>query len=75
MVSRYFGWQKFGLIYGIMFAGFTAGAANGPLLLGIFFENTGNYNMALTVLAFIAVITALSTFLLPQFPASDVPQE
>ena len=75
MVSRYFGWQKFGLLYGIMFAGFTAGAANGPLLLGVFYENTGNYNMALMILALIAVITALSTFLLPQFPVSDDLQE
>jgi MFS family permease len=49
-VSRYFGLHAFGEIYGYALAAFGLGAVVGPLLMGMSFDATGSYRLALTVL-------------------------
>jgi nitrate/nitrite transporter NarK len=46
-LSRYFGLRAFGEIYGYTFAAVTLGAAVGPLLMGVSFDATGSYSLAL----------------------------
>src|SRR5262249_57360111 len=49
LVSRYFGLRAFGEIYGYAFAAFTLGGVAGPLFIGVSFDATGSYGLALSV--------------------------
>jgi MFS family permease len=49
LVSRYFGLRAYGEIYGCIFAVFTVGTGLGPVLMGMSFDATQSYNVALTV--------------------------
>jgi MFS family permease len=57
-VSRYFGLRAFGEIYGYAFAAFGLGAMVGPLLMGMSFDATGSYRLALGVFVAITLIAA-----------------
>jgi nitrate/nitrite transporter NarK len=46
-ISRYFGLRAFGEIYGYTFAAVTLGGAVGPLVMGMSFDATGSYSLAL----------------------------
>ena len=46
-ISRYFGLRAFGEIYGSIFAAVTLGGAIGPLVMGMSFDFTGSYSLAL----------------------------
>jgi nitrate/nitrite transporter NarK len=56
-ISRYFGLRAFGEIYGYTFAAVTLGAAVGPLVMGVSFDATGSYSLALISFA-VATFTA-----------------
>ncbi len=56
-ISRYFGLRAFGEIYGYTFAAVTLGAALGPLVMGVSFDATGSYSLALISFA-VASFTA-----------------
>ena len=56
-ISRYFGLRALGEIYGYTFAAVTLGAAVGPLVMGVSFDATGSYSMAL-ILFTVASFTA-----------------
>jgi MFS family permease len=56
-ISRYFGLRAFGEIYGYTFAAVTLGAAVGPLVMGVSFDATGSYSLALIAFA-VATFTA-----------------
>lgn len=56
-ISRYFGLRAFGEIYGYTFASVTLGAAVGPLVMGVSFDATGSYGLALLSFA-VATFTA-----------------
>jgi MFS family permease len=56
-ISRYFGLRAFGEIYGSTFAAVTLGAAIGPLVMGVSFDATGSYSLALISFA-VATFTA-----------------
>ena len=47
LTSRYFGLKAFGEIYGWLFGAFAFGAVLGPLLMGLVFDATGSYRLAL----------------------------
>ena len=49
MVSRYFGLRAYGAIYGCLFAIFTVGTGLGPVLMGVSFDRTRSYDLALAV--------------------------
>jgi len=57
-VSRYFGLHAFGEIYGYAFAAFGLGAVIGPLLMGMSFDATGSYRLALWVFVATTLIAA-----------------
>jgi MFS family permease len=65
LVSRHFDPGSFGVIYGLMFALFTIGAANGPLLLAQFHLHWGRYDPGLYMYALLAALCTLLSFLLP----------
>jgi MFS family permease len=50
-ISRYFGLRTLGEIYGYAFAAITLGAAVGPLVMGVSFDATGSYSLALVSFA------------------------
>jgi predicted MFS family arabinose efflux permease len=50
LVSRYFGLRAYAEVYGCIFAIFTVGTGLGPVLMGMSFDATRSYNVALTVL-------------------------
>jgi MFS family permease len=58
LVSRYFGLRAFGEIYGYAFAAFTLGGVVGPLLMGVAFDSTGSYGLALSVFVMATLIAA-----------------
>ena len=61
-ISRYFGLRVFGEIYGYTFASVTLGAAVGPLVMGVSFDATGSYSLALISFA-VASFTAAGLML------------
>jgi predicted MFS family arabinose efflux permease len=68
LVSRYFGPKAYGIIYGIMFAGFQLGASVGPPALGKYYVLNGNYISALWGLAVLAFIAAALVAALGKYP-------
>jgi cyanate permease len=56
-ISRYFGLRALGEIYGYAFAAITLSAALGPLVMGLSFDATGSYSLALISFA-VATFTA-----------------
>jgi MFS family permease len=58
MTSRYFGLKRFGMIYGWLFAIFTAGSALGPYILGVTFEAYRSYTPALIGFGVLLVIAS-----------------
>ena len=61
-ISRYFGLRALGEIYGYTFAAVTLGAAVGPLVMGVSFDATGSYSLALISFA-VASVTAAGLML------------
>ncbi|WP_404476664.1 MFS transporter [Novosphingobium sp. BL-52-GroH] len=49
LVSRYFGMRHYGVIYGVNLSIFALGAGIGPSLAGLSFDQTGNYDQAMTI--------------------------
>ncbi len=66
--SRYFGPRAFGLIYGIMFAAFQLGSMVGAPLMGLYYDQAGDYIGALWVVAGIVVIGTILIALLGPYP-------
>ncbi len=69
LVSRYFGTQHFGVLYGGLFSVFTIGAANGPLLIAYLYETQSGYDLALLILTLATLLICGLTFLMPKFPS------
>ena len=49
LLSRYFGLRSFARLYGFLFMLFAIGSGVGPYLMGLTFDLTGSYNVALTI--------------------------
>ena len=64
LVSRNFPRGSFGAVYGVMFALFTVGAANGPLIFAKLKLALGTASPGLWLFAGLAAISALTSFLL-----------
>lgn len=63
LVAHHFGLSSFGRIFGWLYGAFAFGAVFGPLLMGVVFDATGSYHLALTILI-PATITG-TTLMLP----------
>lgn len=69
--SRYLGLKSFGEIYGYLFAAFMLGSGAGPYVMGIAFDKTGNYGVALAglcvaLLVASALMAKLGAYVYPQ---------
>jgi MFS family permease len=58
LMSRLFGLGNFAQIYGFGISAFTAGAALGPIIAGLFHDHTGGYGDAFYLFAAFAVIAS-----------------
>ena len=75
LTSRYFGLRRFGQLYGLLFAIFTAGPAIGPYLMGLSFVRLHSYAPALILFSLaLAVASALILCLGSyRYPATSLP--
>lgn len=71
LVARYFRLRQYGLIYGIMYSGFSASAAFGPAVAGFIFDATRSYDIALVGGAVLMVLATIVFLCLPQYPVRD----
>jgi MFS family permease len=69
LVARYFGVQRYGLIYGLLYSCFSASAALGPTVGGFVFDITGTYRVALIGSAVTMLASSSIMLLLPSYPA------
>jgi len=75
LVSRYFGIRHYGEIYGYIFAIFTIGSGLGPYVMGLNFDQTGSYSVALgtfcgMLIVASATILSLGPYRYPAKPAA-----
>ena len=71
LTSRYFGVDKFGRIYGILFASFLIGTSLGPYAFGLSYEAYGSYREVLMTAVIVIIISAAMTLLLPPYNTAD----
>ena len=73
LVGRYFGLKRYGELYGYIFAVFSIGSGVGPYLLGLTFDRTGNYKLAVLGSCALLVIASglVATLGAYRYPASD----
>jgi MFS family permease len=73
LTSRYFGLRRFGQLYGLLFAIFTAGPAIGPYLMGLSFVRLHSYAPALILFSLaLGIASALVLCLGPyKYPATS----
>jgi MFS family permease len=67
LITRYFGVASFGLVYGILFAAFLAGASLGPVVFASLFGYFGSYVNILGISTCILIATSLSMFFFPKY--------
>ena len=70
LVTRYFGLNSFGMVYGVLFAAFLGGVSTGPLAFGRLFDFYGSYVNILSICALMMVLTAVSMMMLPKYKTS-----
>jgi MFS family permease len=58
LIAHHFGLSSFGRIFGWLYGAFAFGAVLGPLLMGIVFDTTASYDLALTLLIPATIIGA-----------------
>nr|WP_213958053.1 MULTISPECIES: MFS transporter [unclassified Variovorax] len=58
LIRSYFGLDAFGSLFGIAFAGYGLGAVAGPIVVGIYFDNTGSYAMPLAIMPVLLALAA-----------------
>lgn len=68
LVSRYFGLRSFGEIYSYLFITVPLGGALGPVLMGLGFDRTGSYQLALMGCGIATVLAALLLLRLSTYP-------
>lgn len=74
VVKRYFGLERYGTLYGVLFAAFQIGGAVGVLVLGRLRDTTGSYAGGLTGLALACIGAALLFLLLGPYRFGREPQ-
>jgi MFS family permease len=74
LVSRYFAPAQFGRVFGGMFALFTLGAANGPVLVAVSAGSAGGFDLPLFVLSAIGLLTCSLCLLLPPYATAGTSQ-
>ena len=72
LTSRYYGLQRFGAVYGLLFAGFMLGTAFGPVAYGAIFDRNENYTLALSGAAGLVLACAIGMLFLPDYRGRHV---
>jgi predicted MFS family arabinose efflux permease len=72
LVSRYFGLHHYGEIYGYIFAIFTIGSGLGPYVMGLSFDQTHSYSVALGTFCGMLIVASANHFV--SWPIS-IPRE
>ena len=67
LITRYFGLQNFGMVYGILFSSFLIGVSIGPKSFGEVFDAQGSYYSILIASCIILAITVLMLWRLPKY--------
>src|SRR4051812_3040655 len=72
LIARYFGRKHFAALYGLTWTAYAVGGATDPIVVGHFYDQTGNYQpRMITALAFTCVVSAALSLLLPRYPAES----
>jgi MFS family permease len=72
VLSRYFGFRAFSMLYGLTWTFYAVAGAIGPVLMGRAFDLTGSYATLLGQLAVVTFVVALVPLLLPRGEAAAV---
>lgn len=67
MLSRYFGLKEFGTIYSFTFSAFILGGVIGPYAMGVAFDRTGGYAVAMPAMIVLPLIAAACMWQLPPY--------
>ncbi len=70
LITRYFGLNSFGLVYGMLFAAFLGGVSLGPVVYGRLFDFYGSYVQILSACSVFLVLIAVSMMFLPKYKTS-----
>jgi MFS family permease len=68
LISRYFGLQHYGALYGFLYVFFSIGAGLAPMLFGWTYDISGNYELTLNLVAFLSVTGAVLILTLGRYP-------
>ncbi len=68
LLSRYLGMRSFGEIYGYFFSIFMLGAGLGPFVMGVVYDRTGSYRLALVWFACALAVASLPMLRLGAYP-------
>lgn len=74
LVGRYFGLERFGKMFGWVFASFMAGTAVGPILFGIGFDVSGSYVTSLYCAGMALLAVCALCAMMPRFSPSPTVQ-
>jgi MFS family permease len=66
--ARYFGFKRYGVIYGAIFGSFCLGQAVSPPVVGKIYAATGSYRVALMILAVCFLVSAVLLQLCGSYP-------
>jgi MFS family permease len=67
MTARYFGLERFGRIYGMMYGAVLVGGAASPIVYGLIADRAGSYQAGLHAAAILLAASALLFLALPRF--------
>jgi MFS family permease len=70
LLTRYFGLQRFGELYGYTWSFYACAGALGPLLMGGMFDRTGSYRSTVLVFSAIVLLAAVLFAALPRYANS-----
>lgn len=67
MVPRFFGLRAFATLYAVIYAAAAIATGVGPYVMGLAFDMTASYRVALIFFEFIIIIVAILIFMLPKY--------
>ncbi len=74
LLTRYFGLQQFGQLYGYTWFVYAVAGATGPVVMGFVFDRTGSYRSVLTVCLGMVVLGAVAFAALPGYSRKSSPK-
>lgn len=72
LLTRYFGLERFGGLYGWTWCVYAVAGATGPVVMGAVFDQTGSYHAVLVVSLFLVIAASVVFGLLPRYRSTAV---